>query len=314
MSDSLSESYSGSAKINQGPCSAYGCNRNLSSSDPASQYQRLKLIQKTVRVPSSLYSMNLAALNVYQLPYPQYKVNWNQMSDRRERHYQPTIVTGGSTYHGSSTKSTITRCRPGAGCPGGYGVDIKHNSYDRYLNRIKGKGPVRRGVIPPNFGSPIYNLDPSIQGGKTMKTSIVSGCNCPIISDYKKEDDKSLYITLCNPFKFDSKYSFFIGQKVYAILLEKDKNYYEEATVTAINDNIYTIEFQDGTIAYRTINNLLVYFPCNCSSENINDFINTGNYVLDKGILLPCYILNNFVGGGNYINIINILLNNNSIV
>ena len=39
------------------PCKSYGCNRNLSSSNPASQYQRLKIIQNTVRVPSSLYTM-----------------------------------------------------------------------------------------------------------------------------------------------------------------------------------------------------------------------------------------------------------------
>ena len=173
-----------------------GCNNNLTSNDPASQYQRQKLIQNTVRVKSSLFTMNLAALTTYQTPNSTYKlvdvsgnsyivspgVNWNQMSDRREPHIQVVKTGAGSGYHSSSTKHTITANRPGAMSPGGAGVDIKHNSYDRYLNRLKGKAPVRRGVIPPTFGLPYipFNRADPIYGGKIMKTSIVNGCNCPI--------------------------------------------------------------------------------------------------------------------------------------
>ena len=36
-----------------------GCNNNLSANDPASQYQRQKIIQNTVRVPSSISNNNL---------------------------------------------------------------------------------------------------------------------------------------------------------------------------------------------------------------------------------------------------------------
>ena len=75
------------------------CNNNISYNDPASQYQTLKIIQNTVRVPASLYMNDLAALNVYQKPGEEYGVNWNQMSDRRVRHVQPTTVAGGSFYH-----------------------------------------------------------------------------------------------------------------------------------------------------------------------------------------------------------------------
>jgi hypothetical protein len=310
MSGIKNQDYSGSPFTTAPPCKSYGCNQNLASSDPASQYQRLKIIQKTVRVPSSLYSMNLAALNVYQKPFPLYKVNWNQMSDRRERHHQPTIVTGGSFYHGSSTKNTITRCRPGAGCPGGYGVDIKHNSYDRYLNRIKGKGPVRRGPIPPNFGSPLENLDPFIKGGKTMKTSIVSGCNCPITPSVNPVSEKTLYLTLAQPFNYNVNYVFSVGQQVYAILLENGNNYYAQAVITAINNGTYTIKFLDGTIGYRSGSELLIYFPCNCTSD-FSQFTSSGNFVEENNILLPCYILNNFIGGGNYINIVNQFTGNN---
>ena len=129
------------------------CDTNLTSNTPANQYQRQKIIQNTVRVPSSLYSMNLAALNVYQKPSSTYNVvnvggtnytvspgvNWNQMSDRKEPHLQQFATSSGSTYGGNSTKRSLTRLRPGSMSPGGSGVDIKHNSYERYLNRIKGK-------------------------------------------------------------------------------------------------------------------------------------------------------------------------------
>tara|TARA_B100001063_G_C16768022_1_gene559846 strand:- start:89 stop:400 length:312 start_codon:yes stop_codon:yes gene_type:complete len=37
----------------------------------------------------------------------------------------------------NSTKRTKTCLRPGALAPGGVGVDVKHNSYDRYLARKK---------------------------------------------------------------------------------------------------------------------------------------------------------------------------------
>ena len=68
------------------------------------------------------------------LPLPQYNnVNWNQSSDRNKPSFQKTVVPS----RGNSTRSSITRHRPGANSPGGKGVDIKHNSYDRHLKRIK---------------------------------------------------------------------------------------------------------------------------------------------------------------------------------
>ena len=89
-------------------CQLYSSTQ-LSCEDPAAQYQTLKIIQNTVRVPSSLYTMNLAALNIYQKPSLVYRnVNWNQMSDRKEPHYQRVTVSS----RGSSTKGTITRHRP----------------------------------------------------------------------------------------------------------------------------------------------------------------------------------------------------------
>ena len=161
----------------RGSCKSYGCNSNLTSNNPASLYQKQKLIWNTVRVPASLYLSDLGALASYEAPLPVFNVNWNHMSDRRNRSFQPNLVAGGSFYHASSVKNTITRCRPGAGCPGGYGVDVKHNSYYRYMNRLKAQGPIRRGKIPPGYGIiPV----PGSKGGKSVKTNIVSGCDCPV--------------------------------------------------------------------------------------------------------------------------------------
>lgn len=186
-------------------CSSNSCNRNLSSNNPVSQYQRLKIIQNTVRVYSSLYTMNLSSLNAYHPPLkiPQIVVqngtpyvvpafiNWNQMSDRASPSKQVIHTGSGSTYGASSTRHTIVSDRPGAMSPGGVGVDIKHNSYDRYLNRIKARKPLRRGVIPPTFGLPIvFDCADPIYGGKTVKTAII---NCSPNGCVKTKDDVVLY-------------------------------------------------------------------------------------------------------------------------
>jgi hypothetical protein len=149
---------------------------NLASNSPASNYQKQKLIQNTVRVASSNYTMNVGALSVYQSPKPQLNVNWNQQSDRAVPHIQTLVSSPGTNPGGNSRKRSLTRCRPGALSPGGVGVDIKHNSYDRYLARIKGKAPLRRQLIST------YQIDMSnqypVRGGKYYKTNIVNGCNC----------------------------------------------------------------------------------------------------------------------------------------
>jgi hypothetical protein len=152
-----------------------GCNSNLASGDIYSIYQRQKIIQNTVRVLPSLYTMNLAALSSYQPPsnIPQIingeyfvpaKVYWNQMSDRASPSHQQVKITPNA----SSTRHTITRERPGALSPGGDGVDIKHNYYGRHLNKLK-QGFLRRGPITPTI---------PVNGGKVVNLSIINGCNC----------------------------------------------------------------------------------------------------------------------------------------
>ena len=114
--------------------------------DPSGSFNIIdqKRIWHTVRVPQSEYTMNLGALTVYQKPSSSYaNVNWNQYSDRalpgNSMIYNITTVPS----YGNSTKYSLTRLRPGSLKPGGTGVDIKHGSYNRYLDRLKGKGPLR---------------------------------------------------------------------------------------------------------------------------------------------------------------------------
>lgn len=102
---------------------------------------RQKKIQKTNGVSSSEYAMNLGSLSIYHKPSSSLKVNWNQSSDQS---IASVNNSNNIPSHGSSTKSSLTRARPGSSSPGGIGVDIKHNSYQRYLGRIKGKGPLRK--------------------------------------------------------------------------------------------------------------------------------------------------------------------------
>jgi hypothetical protein len=93
-----------------------------------------KQIWNQIRVPASLYTMNFAALANTQRISKNNPTNWNQSSDQM-------VATQQTAYHptrGNSQKSTLTSSKPGSAAPGGKGVDIKYNSYARYLNRLKG--------------------------------------------------------------------------------------------------------------------------------------------------------------------------------
>jgi hypothetical protein len=234
------------------------CDTNLNSNTPANQYQRLKIIQNTVRVASSLYTMNLGALNAYTQPTSAtYNVCWNQMSDRPIPSIQKTYVP---TCGSNSTKHTTTGPRPGAQSPGGVGCDIKHNSYDRYLNRLKGKAPLRRGVIPPDFGAPIpFNRALPIYGGKTTKTSIVNNCNCPITA---KSDDSRIYNDPLFYPEPNISCIFKVGDYVYAT----EGLYYVRALIISeINTNLFSVQFDDGSTDTKTCDELKIYFPCDCA-------------------------------------------------
>jgi len=253
-----------------------GCNRNLASNEPASQYQRQKIIQNTVRVQSSLYTMNLAALNAYHSPKLDYDfvdinganyivspgVNWNQMSDRANPSRQMVNTGSGSIYRSSSTKHTQTSLRPGALSPGGKGVDIKHNSYDRYLNRLKGKGPLKRGIIPATYGLPIpFSRAKPIYGGKIIKTGIISGCDCKpnAVAEtllYQNGQQDAIY---------NVRFKFQVGDFVWAKMNGIDK--YEKATIIDIVDGLADVQFENGVEEYKSLTDISIYFDCNCDSK-----------------------------------------------
>jgi hypothetical protein len=153
-----------------------------------------------------------------------------------------TVPTG---YHTSMNRrhTSVTSSKPGCQTPGGIGCDVKHNSYDRYLNRLKGKGALRR-VITTN---------------QSIKTNIVSGCDC------LPNQNQSIYNNpLYQPYP-TSTYGFNVGAYVYAIQMGTD--YYKKAVVTnKTTDDVYTILFDDAVEQTVTnVNELLIYFPCdNC--------------------------------------------------
>jgi hypothetical protein len=294
------------------------CDTNLTSNTPANQYQRQKIIQNTVRVPSSLYTMNLGSLSAYQKPDNAfYKVNWNQMSDRAVPSVQKSNATG-TRYHSSSTKHTITRLRPGAMSPGGVGCDIKHNSYDRYLNKLKGKSVLRRGVIPPDFGLGLsnytFNTAFPIYGGKTMKLNIINGCNCPLTpSNDNNAIEESIYldknVLLVDPYK-NLKYVYKLHDTVYFIY---DNVLLKGTIIEIINNDEYLVEFDYNN---ETKQVTLGYYDMFAENENNNDGSGTDNcicvesctnknvlshkYYNEDGILKECIL--------NYDNIINGLI------
>jgi hypothetical protein len=225
------------------------CDTNLTSDAPADQYQRLKLIQKTVRVPSSIYTMNLGALTTNHGSV----VSWNQMSDRAVPSVQKYTVP-----RSKSTRHSSTSSRPGGQNPGGIGCDIKHNSYERRLNRLKGK-LLKRGPIPANFGAPIVSTQVNpVSGGKTMTTNIVTSCVCSTANQNR------IYIDENNYNLNDRNSTFSVGQKVYAIHTGED--YYSTAIVTIkYSDVLYQVQFvKDDSLEDKPISQLKVYFSCVC--------------------------------------------------
>jgi len=245
---------------------------NVGGFTPADQYQKLKITQDTVRVYGSLYTANLGPLTAYTQPLSNpdkgfYGVCWNQMSDRPVPSVQRATIPTGYNNALNSRRSSVTSSKPGSQTPGGVGCDIKHNSYDRYLNRLKGKGPLRRGVIPPNYGMPIpFNPAFPVYGGKTVKTNIVNNCDCPITTPQNnlKQDVKIYNNPYWQPYP-TSIIEFKVGDYVYA--KQTGNDYYTRALIINIDNGVYTIKFDNGTEqTVDNVNDLLIYYPCNCNT------------------------------------------------
>ena len=103
----------------------------------------------------SMYAGEIAAENTRGGPAnapKSYRVNWNQMSDRAVAGIQKVHVPRQRTRH-----------RPGGNGQTGRGVDVKHGSYQRYLNRKKGNLKIELFHKTPDFyneGCPCYSEGP----------------------------------------------------------------------------------------------------------------------------------------------------------
>jgi len=242
------------------------CDTNMNSQNPATKYQIQKIIQNTVRVESSLYTMNIGSLSSFQKDTLQTaNVPWNQMSDRAVSHKQPNMVASGSQYGGNSTKRTITRLRPGALSPGGAGVDIKHNSYDRRLNRLKGRKILRQDHVPKNYGANVpFNPAFPIYGNKTIKTGIVAGCNCPT-----ENVDDGVEPTVFPNDIYNVVYNYSVGSKVYVL---QTNCRFIEGVILSINSSkdLYLVKKTTGEQSYFTPLQIIPYFLCTCTSDSIS--------------------------------------------
>jgi len=162
-----------------------------------------KLITNTVRVSESEYIMNLSSMHVSQniiekanfsKPVPKVGLRnilqWNQSSDRaypsKVSSKWVNVPTRGNTKH-----TSITRCRPGSSGPSGQGVDIKHNSYQRYILKKKGLIHLRGEKTIPTMMN-----NKKIVNNKFRKDSILSKnyrcseCN----QQYQQQYQQILYV------------------------------------------------------------------------------------------------------------------------
>jgi hypothetical protein len=129
------------------------------------QEQVQRVIWNVVRAPSSLYVLNKAAHNVVggtsNIPLAQNGgVNWNQMSDRSVAGVVPSTM---------NIPRYRTRARPGQLSAPGSGVDVKHDSYARYLARKKAPNMRTKKASP---------LPVAVEGNKQYVLGFIPGCTC----------------------------------------------------------------------------------------------------------------------------------------
>ena len=236
-----------------------GANFQLPKNSNAHQYQTLKIITNQVRVQSSQYTNNLAALSSYKnATILTNNVCWNQMSDRplpsNSNSTIPSSQSILSNKHHSNTSS-----RPGSQTPGGKGVDIKHNSYQRRINRLIAKSALKQSGIPQQIP---YTRAYPIYGGKTMKPGMITNCNCNSYNQqplYTITNPASNLLTAITTININLS----VGDLVYAKYLLN--SWYSRATIISINeDSTYTVQYDDNVIENKTILELKVYSTCAC--------------------------------------------------
>jgi hypothetical protein len=141
-------------------------------------------IQNQTGVPQSQYSDVLASVTVAEnyLQNPASLSNhstvWGTKFNLRNRSDQ-RLPLGSSTTNvptrGNSLKTTTTANRPGASAPPGLGVDVKHDSYARYLGKLKG-----RTMAIGKTAFPIHPNPHAVVNNKSWRFTLVNttDCNC----------------------------------------------------------------------------------------------------------------------------------------
>lgn len=141
-----------------------GCKGCISVND--NSFNTQKVIQKQTGVSSSTYINNLVPYQVtkaqeyYKNQGKNYPLYAKVSSDRikpSNMHNNMRVVNRNT----SSLLGSRTSLKPGCLAPGGIGVDIKHNSYDRYLAKLKAKNlkPRNNNISSkPNLGNKLNNI------------------------------------------------------------------------------------------------------------------------------------------------------------
>tara|TARA_B100001287_G_scaffold250536_1_gene231137 strand:- start:112 stop:894 length:783 start_codon:yes stop_codon:yes gene_type:complete len=147
-------------------CANVRCKLNCVPLDSKEAFQaKFKKIQKTVGVSGSEYTMNKAALMVFSGK----NSTASNASDRIAQSNVPQRLQTPRTTN--SVLSTKLSLRPGAMNPGGKGVDVKHNSYARYLAKKKGSKVYRAQQQNALTGNPNNDIAKhNIVMGYFMKT------------------------------------------------------------------------------------------------------------------------------------------------
>ena len=246
---------------------------------PAAKYQRLKLTRGTVRVSSSQYTENRAALTVNPVPGAGQGLGvcWNQMSDRQVAHVQPRLTASGSNPGGSSTRRSLVRLRPGALVPGGTGVDIKHNSYERRLLRLKARAglltkPGLDGPPPPPAVAGCQCVPPPVLSDAPNTSDLMSvpyhwvvgqWVQAPVGTepDVKGVADVTVPLSSLTPSRPYHSHPFYVGQVVLALQVPGD-DVLSVCLVTKITaDGLYLVLFLDGTSNTYTASELTAANP-----------------------------------------------------
>tara|TARA_B100000963_G_scaffold351837_1_gene364071 strand:- start:637 stop:1212 length:576 start_codon:yes stop_codon:yes gene_type:complete len=144
--------------VNLSPLCKVDCNSNFTDDiyntcniDCSSSIFNLKTteakIQNQVGVSQSQMLSVLSSFNIRQIQNSTGETNITTSSrifgskynlrNQSDRIRVSSNTSNNVVSRGNSVKRSVTSNRPGSMAPGGFGVDVKHGSYSRYLGKIK---------------------------------------------------------------------------------------------------------------------------------------------------------------------------------